>query len=403
MPEHNRDHDWDHARREAHRLGSELRPAPETVPLHLAGGRVLARDLVARYPIPHCATSAMDGFAVSGPAPWRLLDAVAHNPAEGAGTSLAPGEAVAVVTGSLIPAGAEAIVRLEHTTGRDGLLSADRPPAAGADIRPAGTEAAPGDVLQGAGTVLRAGVVATAAVAGYDELQVAARPRVHLVYTGDEVVTSGTPAPGEVRDGFSPVLPLIVGALGGQAHGSTRIGDSLEQCLEALTGVQALAADIVVTTGGTGFSDRDFVRAAAAQLGGREVVSSIAMRPGHPSMLALLPDGRILVALPGNPLAALMAVATLLDPLLRGACGIDPEEPGHAPSAVDFAPLPGRHRLIPARWVRSADPLAADALAPAEHVGSAMLRGLAGAEAVLVIPPAGARAGSPVGYLGLPW
>ena len=161
----------------------------------------------------------------------------------------------------------------------------------------------------------------------------------------------------------------------------------------------ALAADIVITTGGTGFSDRDFVRSAVAELGGKEIISSIAMRPGHPSMLAALPDGRILVALPGNPLAALMAVATLVDPLLRGACGTELAEPGSALGTADFAPLPGRHRLIPARWVRSGDPLVPDALAPAEHVGSAMLRGLSGAEAILVIPPAGARAGTPVGYL----
>ncbi|MFF5794429.1 molybdopterin molybdotransferase MoeA [Paeniglutamicibacter sp. NPDC012692] len=401
MPDH--DHDWEHARQDAHRLGRALQLAPELVPLHQAGGRVLARDLVARYPIPHCATSAMDGFAVSGRGPWLLLDAVAHNPAEGARVSLAPGEAVAVVTGSLIPDGAEAIVRLEHTTERDGMLTADRQLSPGADIRPAGTEAAPGDVLQAAGTVLRAGVVATAAVAGYDELLVAARPKVHLVYTGDEVTTSGTPAPGQVRDGFSPVLPQIIAALGGRAASSARIGDSRAQSLDALTDVPALAADIVVTTGGTGFSDRDFVRGAVAELGGKEVVSSITMRPGHPSMLATLPDGRILVALPGNPLAALMAVATLVDPLLRGACGTEPAEPGNALGAVDFGPLPGRHRLIPARWVRSADPFAPDALAPAEHVGSAMLRGLSGAEAILVVPPAGARAGTPVGYLGLPW
>ncbi|GAA1497921.1 molybdopterin molybdotransferase MoeA [Paeniglutamicibacter kerguelensis] len=400
---HDHDHGWEQARQDAHRLGRALRLTPELVPLHQAGGRVLARDLVARYPIPHCATSAMDGFAVSGQGPWRLLNAVAPNPAESAGVSLAPGEAVSVVTGSLIPEGAESIIRLEHTIERDGLLTSDRTVSPGADIRPAGTEATPNDVLQAAGTVLCAGVVATAAVAGYDELLVAARPRVHLVYTGDEVTTSGTPAPGQVRDGFSPVLPQIIAALGGRAASAARIGDSQAQSLAALTDVQALAADIVITTGGTGFSDRDFVRSAAAELGGKEIISSIAMRPGHPSMLAALPDGRILVALPGNPLAALMAVATLVDPLLRGACGTEPEEPGRALGTADFAPLPGRHRLIPARWVRSGDPLVPDALAPAEHVGSAMLRGLSGAEAILVIPPAGARAGTPVGYLRLPW
>lgn len=397
------DHEWNRARHEAHARGRALAHEPVSVPLHRAGGRVLAADLVARYPIPHAATSAMDGFAVSGPGPWQLLLPVAGNPAEGAAAPLEAGQAVAVVTGSLIPAGTDAIVRSEHTSTHHGMLHAGREPAPGADIRPAGAEAATGDVLQAAGTPLRAGTVATAAVAGYDELLVAARPAVHLVFTGDEVVTSGIPAPGQVRDGFSPVLPLIIEALGGQLAGTARIADTREATLKALSSPAAMAADIVITTGGTGFSDRDFVRRGLAELGGKELVSSIAMRPGHPAMLGTLPGSRVLVALPGNPLAALMAVATLVDPLLRGACGSPPAEPGHALSASDFAPLPGRHRLVPARWVRSTDPGTPDALAPAQHIGSAMLRGISGAEAILVIGPEGARAGTPVAYLGLPW
>lgn len=398
------DHDWDQARRDAHKLGRALASQPVTLPLHQASGRILAKDLVARYPIPHCATSAMDGFAVCGSGPWKILNALAANPAESAGEVLESGQAVAVVTGSLIPRGADCILRSEDTTTTiDGTLSCDRVPLPGADIRPAGAEATTGALLQPAGTRLRAGVLATAAVAGYDELLVAAQPKVHLVFTGDEVVTSGTPAPGQVRDGFSPVLPHIIEALGGQVAGTIRIGDSKSQTTAALSSPEALAADIIITTGGTGFSDRDFVRSSAAELGGTEVISSIAMRPGHPSMLSVLPDSRILVALPGNPLAALMAVATVVDPLLRGACGTAAADPGCALSAAAFPPLPGRHRLIPARWVRTADPASPDALAPSEYTGSAMLRGLSGAQAILVIGPAGAAVGDPVAYLELPW
>ncbi|MFL4473677.1 molybdopterin molybdotransferase MoeA [Paeniglutamicibacter sp. MACA_103] len=398
-----KDHQWAAARHDARALGTRIAGTPETVPLHLAGGRILATDMVAAYPMPHCATSAMDGYAVNGPGPWRLLQAHAANPGAGDRVDLTAGEATAVVTGSLIPEGTTSILRVEHSTLLGTTLTGDRTLQARADIRPSGTEAAAGDLLAAAGTRLRAGVIATAAVAGHDELPLAAVPAVHLVFTGDEVITSGHPAPGQVRDGFSPVLPQVVSELGGRVASSARIGDTLEATIAAIDGEAARAVSLVVTTGGTGFSDRDFVRAAVRAIGGVEAISSIAMRPGHPSMVAVLPGNRLLVALPGNPLAALMAVATLIDPILRGACGRELAGLRSAPSATDFAPLPGRTRLVPARWVPDAGGTGPDVLAPAEHVAPAMLRGLAAADAILVVGPDGATAGSPVPYLRLPW
>lgn len=397
------DHQWAAAREDAHALGARIAGAPESVPLHQAGGRILAADLVTAYPMPHCATSAMDGYAVNGPGPWRLLKALAANPGAGDNTALSAGEATAVVTGSLIPEGATSILRVEHSTLEGATLTSDRTLRAGADIRPSGTEAVAGELLAAAGTLLRAGVIATAAVAGHDELLVAAVPAVHLVFTGDEVITSGHPGPGQVRDGFSPVLPQVVAALGGSVASSSRIGDTLAATVAAIDGDEARAAALVVTTGGTGFSDRDFVRAAVRSIGGEEIISSVAMRPGHPSMVALLPGNRLLVALPGNPLAALMAVATLVDPILRGACGSELATLGSASSATDFAVLPGRTRLVPARWVPASGGRGPDLLAPAEHVAPAMLRGLAAADAILVVGPGGVAAGDPVPYLRLPW
>src|SRR5699024_7276954 len=128
--------------------------------------------IVARYPIPHCATSAMDGYAAAGEGPWAILEEYATNPAEDASTSLSAGQAVAVVTGSQIPPGAQLILRSEDVTAKNSILTANYIPAPGSDIRPAGTEALAGDILAARGTRLRAGVVATAAVAGYDELLV---------------------------------------------------------------------------------------------------------------------------------------------------------------------------------------------------------------------------------------
>lgn len=397
------DTSWDTAREKAHALGQSIKRDPEMVALHRAGGRTLAQDIVARYPIPHCATSAMDGYAAAGEGPWAILEEYATNPAEDASTSLSAGQAVAVVTGSQIPPGAQLILRSEDVTAKNSILTANYIPAPGSDIRPAGTEALAGDILAARGTRLRAGVVATAAVAGYDELLVTSEPKVFCIYTGDEVITRGTPNPGQVRDGFSPVLPLIIESLGGQATGSARIGDSLEETIAAFSSPTALEAQIIVTTGGTGFSARDFIRRAVAELGGVESISSISMRPGHPTMVATLEDQRVLIALPGNPLAALMAIATVLDPLLRGMNGSAIATLGTGISAKSMPALPGRHRLIPASWVPSKTPNAPDELVRAEHVGSAMLRGLSGAHVILVVPPQGVQSGSPVPYLELPW
>jgi molybdopterin molybdotransferase len=273
-------------------------------------------------------------------------------------------------------------------------------PSEGTDIRPAGTEAAEGDLLLPRGTRLDPGAVAVAAVAGADTVQVVAPVPVRLVFTGDEVVTSGIPAPGQVRDAFGPVLPACVAGLGGTVDSTARIGDSLEATLEALDGPAARRARILVTTGGTGASPADHVRPAARRLGAEFLVDGIAMRPGHPALLARFPDGRLLLALPGNPLAALVAVATLLEPALRAAAGRPASYPVPCRAAADAPPLPGRHRLVPARWVGAG---ADRALAPAEHVGSAMMRGLATADALLVIPPEGLREGADAGWLPLPW
>jgi molybdopterin molybdotransferase len=390
-----RDPDWDTARAMAHRAGVELAarlPGPDTVPLAQACGRVLAAPLRSLHTLPHYASSAMDGWAVAGTGPWALE--------HGTGP-LAGGTARPIVTGGLVPQGTTAVLRRERARASGtGVLEADAQPAPGTDIRPAGQEAARGELLLEAGERLAPGAIAVAAVAGHDHLAVAPPVPVHLVYTGDEVVTSGIPRPGHVRDSFGPVLPACVTGLGGTPASTLRIGDERAATLEAIDGQAARAAQIVVTTGGTGGSAADHLRPAARELGATALVDSIAMRPGHPVFLARFPDGRLLLALPGNPLAALMAVATVLGPVLRGATGRPPERTSLAVAGTDIPALRGGHRLLPARWE---DRETHRVLVPAEHTGSAMMRGLAAADVVLVVPPGGHRAGGSAAYLPLPW
>lgn len=405
---------WSSARRIAHDVGVAGRPAAtETVPLAEALGRVLAASLIAPIPIPHYASSAMDGWAVASPAGgrWTLL---AADQAERARTiGLQPGEAVEVLTGGVIPPGTFAVLQSEHGVVEplDGAqilrVAAESPadePRSGRHIRESGTESAAGAMLVEAGTVLGPVHLAVAAGGGFDSVPVLPRPRVRLVLTGDEVVTSGLPGPGRVRDSFGPSLPGVIASLGGIVTSSVRVADSAADTAEALgtEGVDTAVPEIVVTTGGTGASRADHVRALLRDAGAEFLVDGVDVRPGGPALLARLPDGRLFVCLPGNPLAALLSVLTLLHPLLAGLQGrsLPPLRPVLLATAID--PVRSATTLRPYRVIPEPDSAVSTA-EPTPWHGAAMLRGLADADGVVVCPGAGAAAGDLVPSLDLPW
>ncbi|WP_138444578.1 molybdopterin molybdotransferase MoeA [Sinomonas susongensis] len=403
---HSLHHSWSEARAAAAAAGSPIPPVE--APLSVCAGRALAKDLTALTPMPHYASSAMDGWAVSGSGPWILAER---------GEPLAAHQASPIVTGGVLPPGTRAVLRREHgeiAPDEEGLphlrLSPAAPPGApsgGADIRPAGEEAQPGDVLLAAGTELGPAQLALAALAGYDELPVEGRPLVRIVRTGSEVVESGVPAPGRVRDVFSFLIPPLVAAHGGVLVGQRKIGDGAEEWHAALAdddaggpaapGAGPLGpADVVITTGGTGKGESDHLRDVVARLGGRLLVDGISMRPGHPTVLAELPDGRFFVGLPGNPLAAVMGFLAVGEPLLASLAGREPLGAVELPSGTVFEPELRRTRLVPFRRMYGM-------ASPAGASGAGMLRGLARADGVMVIPPHGVQLGEPVQALPLPW
>ncbi|WP_244208469.1 molybdopterin molybdotransferase MoeA [Arthrobacter oryzae] len=419
-------HTWQEARQLAFDCAVPIPAAP--VPLRQALGRTLAADVVASQDIPHYASSAMDGWAVNGSGPWILAEP---------NQRLAPHQASPISTGGLIPGGAKAVLRSESgviDTDDDGLPvlklgGSAKPgdPRNGDHIRKAGEEAAAGDLLIKRGTVLNPAHLALAALAGSDTLPVLGKAVVRLVLTGSEVVTSGMPAPGQVRDTFGPQLAAVVGMLGGICTEEVKIGDTYAEWLTALEDSEpargdsepaghtpgdtsgggapapaaepageSLPADVVITTGGTGRSGTDHLRRSVAELGGRLLIDGIAMRPGHPAVLAELPDGRYILGLPGNPLAAMMALSTVGAPLLA-ALGHGPMPPlSEVPCGSTIDPDPGRTRLMPFRLLYGM-------ASPAQHTGPGMMRGLAAADGVLVVPPHGVQLGELVAAFALPW
>jgi molybdopterin molybdotransferase len=399
----------------------------ESVPIDAAVGRILAQEVRTLYELPHYSSSAMDGWAVAGEAPWKVVEP------EDAAASLRPGHATVVVTGGLIPPGTRGVLRSENATVSAssslprlltrGVAAAADEPQEGKHIRPVGEEAARDDTVIRAGTLLNPAHVALAAIAGHDILEVVAEPRVAMLFTGDEVIESGRPRPGQVRDSFGPQLPAFVRMLGGRVVSRQRIGDDPAATLAALgqsgteqtgseqtglgqsgteetspeqTSPEQTSTEVVITTGGTGDSAADHLRGVLRELDAEFIIDGVAMRPGGPSLLARLPDGRFVTCLPGNPLAAMMGMLTLAAPLLAALGGRRQPSPGSVAVAVDIAGRTGSSMLIPYRLV--------DGLAvPNEWSGSGMMRGLADANGVLVVPGDGVHAGETAETIGFPW
>lgn len=383
---------WPDARELAARVGAASPLPPEVVPLADAVGRRLAGDLIADIDLPHYASAAMDGWLVTGDGPWRL-GAEAES-GRFADDLPAAGAARPIVTGAFVPHGATAVLRSESGEVVGGLLRSTVPgePWPGQHIRPPGTEATRGERLIEAGAMLNPAHIAIAAATGRDELAVRAVPEVALVLTGEEVVTAGIPGPGRVRDSFGVQFPAFLGMLGGRVIAANRVADDLDDTVRTIRDADA---PLIVSTGGTGTSTADHVRAALHLLGARVVVDGIAMRPGGPTTVAVLPGGRIVAALPGNPLAAMLGALTVIEPLLAGLAA----NPPAGLRTVAAAAAPGRRgatTLAPYVWVEGRATVSA-------WRGAAMLRGLAEASGVLVIPPEGVADGVGAQSLALPW
>ncbi|GAA3226255.1 molybdopterin molybdotransferase MoeA [Streptomyces sp. XM83C] len=400
-PGHGHGHDrhratpWPEARTVAARAGRRhtARRGPADVPLDTALGLVLAAPLTALTDLPSFDTSAMDGWAVAGPGPWTVREAgvlAGHAAPE----PLADGEAVRIATGARIPPDTTAVLRSEHGRTDDaGRLHATRDLGHGQDIRPRGQECRSGEHLLPAGTLVTPAVLGLAAAAGYDTLTTVPRPRVDVLVLGDELLTEGLPHDGLIRDALGPLLPPWLRALGAEVGAVRRIGDDAKALRRAVT---RSTADLVVTTGGTAAGPVDHVHPVLARIGAELLVDGVKVRPGHPMLLARIDEDRHLVGLPGNPLAAVSGLLTLAEPLLRALAGRPAAEPYGLPLAEAVHGHPYDTRLIPVvpRGGRAV---------PLHYNGPAMLRGVAMADALAVVPPGGARNGQETELLRLPW
>ena len=394
---------WSQARDVLYQRAESLPPLPvQTVPLAEALGRTLAEPVHSPVPAPHFSSSAMDGWAVAGQPPWQVLTCT---PQDAQGRNLhrrtldlstdlstpeaetaASGRAVEVLTGSLLPEGVEGILRAEHGQVSDGWLMPlpDHPYQPGRDLRWVGEEMSAGAVLLSAGEQVTARHLALFAACGVDELPVTSRPRVALAVTGNEVIATGVPGPGQVRDAFSASVPALVSSWGARVV-STRHLEDAPGAVESWW--RSEEAEVLVLTGGSGHSGQDYVR-RALEAGCTEILAaSVRMRPGHPTVLGLLPPvtpggrRRLVLGLPGNPMAAHAALFSFLPDALSGMLRA-PRPPLTKGRLVGEVP-PGRNpgiRVMPA----TVDDDGQVRILPKGQ--SHMLSGLAAADALAILP-----------------
>jgi molybdopterin molybdotransferase len=380
---------WHEARQIAHSCVGAL--PTERVRLLDAHGLVTVEDVKALTPLPPSAVSAMDGWAVMGVGPWVVVGQVLAGAVWRA--PLAAGQAVRIATGAVLPPGCEQVLRTE-----DGLVDGDGSVRgrvrAGGDVRRAGEEAKAGETLVPAGVVMTPPRIGLAAAGGQDTVFVRRRPIVRLLVLGDEILAEGPARDGRVRDSLGPQLPGWLDRLGVDLVDTVHVADTLQGQSAALAAA-VQAADLVITTGGTAAGPADHLRAAIAATGGSLIVDQVACRPGHPMLLAGWEGGERLVALPGNPLAAVAALLTLGQPLIHGLTGRALESLPRVRLGAFVSSQGAKTRLVPSRR-------ADERGTPKEHIGSGMLRGLADAEGFAVVAAGEGEPGSSAEWLELP-
>jgi len=350
-------------------------PAVERVPLLAAHERVLAQPIVADRDQPPFARSTRDGFAC------RPAEASRHKPLPIAGASragdppggpLPPNAAWEIMTGAPVPAGAGAVMMLEHVEAGEAAgkrtvrLLPPRTLEAGENVVAQGAQARAGQELLAAGALIGVGQIALAASCGYAELEVFARPRVAILATGDELVpVNAEPAPGRIRNSNSPMLAALVAAAGGEPQVLPVAADNAKALDKAIA--HAAAADLVLITGGVSAGKFDLVEPALALARAAFHFTGVRIQPGKPTVFGEFQEpnqnenrakrnqdgtkcAKRCLGLPGNPVSSAVTFLLFAAPILRALAGCREHGPRFALArlAGDVKAKPGLTRFLPA-------------------------------------------------------
>ena len=305
-------------------IGSCPALAPVDVRFDAADGLVLAADVIAAEQVPPFDNTAVDGYAVIAadtvavPVELPVVDEVAA----GAATDrvLQRGEAIRIMTGAPVPAGADAVVMVEETDRLgDDLVRVKATVAAGAAVRRAGDDVQPGDLLFPAGTVVTPAIVGVLASINARTVSVHPRARVAVLSTGDELVEDGRPLrPGEIRESNRRMLAGLLREAGCDVVDMGTVRDD-EAALEIVLRQAAETCDAIVTSGGVSMGDYDVVKAVLGRIADMTWMQ-IAIKPAKPFAFGTLEDTPIF-GLPGNPVSSIVSFEMLARPALRRMMG----------------------------------------------------------------------------------
>lgn len=364
-----------------------LRLPTETVPLDQATGRVLRQAVCADRDFPPFDRVTMDGIAL------RLTDDVTHEPLtfRVVGTQLAgqppmtltdPNTCLEVMTGAMLPTGANAVVRYEDVMIANGVATVHTDVKSGLAVHRRATDRRAGDELLPVGTRLGPTELAVAASVGQAELSVSGLPRVALISTGDELVdVTDLPLPYQIRRSNTYLLRAALAPLGITATLHHVVDD--EHVLADRLSALLVENDVLILSGGVSAGKADFVPSTLAGLGVQQQFHKVDQRPGKPLWFGTTPD-KTVFGLPGNPVSTVLCAYRYVLPYLRASLGLPPEPARYAQLAEAFTFRPALTYFLPVRL--AAEPDGRLLAHPLPGSGSADFANLIDADGFLELP-----------------
>ncbi|MQA74670.1 MAG: molybdopterin molybdenumtransferase MoeA [Solirubrobacterales bacterium] len=297
---------------------------------------------------------------------------------------LGPGEAIVISTGAALPAGADAVVRVEDTAAGERAVEIRVEVEPQSNLRRAGEDIAAGETVLRAGAQLGPAELGVIASVGRGEVVCSRRPRVSLLSTGDELQEPGEPLrPGAIRNSNAHSLAALVERSGAEVVAAEIVRDDREATVEALG--RALAGDVIVVSGGVSVGEHDHIRPALAELGAEQVFWGVSLRPGKPTWFGI--HARNLVfGLPGNPVSSMVTFVLFARPAIRAMLGAgDARRRTTAILDAEYPKRPGRAHLVRCRLELRDDGWHAR---PTKEQGSHVLTSMLGADALAIVPAA---------------
>ncbi len=362
----------------------------ERVPLAQAPGRVLAAAARSVHALPLFTQSAVDGYAVrhadicAAPCELPLVQHIAAA-AQAQPPLLAPGTAARILTGAMLPLGADTVLRQERCERAATHVRALETVPLGTDIRHEGEEIAAGAEVAAVGARLTPGLIGALAMAGVAEVCVYRRPRITVLVGGDEVCAVDAPrALGQIPDANGPMVAAWLQGEGTPPQRLLHLPDDPDLVQRALAAAFA-DSDVVITTGGVSVGDHDYIPASAEAAGATRLLWKLAQKPGMPLYVAR--HGTcLLFGLPGNPASVLTNLLVYVGNALSALQGLDPLQRWRRGQLA----APVKRDTSKTLWLRMAveyNALGAPRLLALRGQASHMLGNLAQAQALVEVPP----------------